>query len=69
MSTEELRLDLESFINKGLDQGLRGWPVKGQERATVGNPSQRSWYKLPLEHASLLPKVWNRRTSETLGVF
>ena len=29
MSSEELRLDLESFINKGLDQGLRGWPVKG----------------------------------------
>jgi hypothetical protein len=31
MCSEELRLDLESFINKGLNKGLRGWPVKGPE--------------------------------------
>jgi hypothetical protein len=42
MSSEELRLDLESFINKGLNKGLRGWPVKGQKRPVAGNSSQRS---------------------------
>lgn len=32
MCSEELRLDLESFINRALDKGLHGWPVKEQER-------------------------------------
>ncbi len=31
MCSEELRSDLESFINKGLNKGLRGWPVKVPE--------------------------------------
>jgi hypothetical protein len=66
MSSEELRLDLESFINKGLDQGLRGWPVKRQERDAVRNPSRHSGY-MPLELVSLLPKGWNGQTSKTLG--
>jgi len=37
MSSEELRLDLELFINKGLAKGLRGWPPKGQECRVEGN--------------------------------
>jgi len=41
MSSEELRLDLESFINKGLDRGLHGWPAKGRERPVEGNGSHR----------------------------
>lgn len=31
MSSEELRLDLESFINEGLNRGLHGWPRKVRE--------------------------------------
>src|SRR3989304_3879646 len=41
MCSEELRLDLESFINKGLSKGLRGWPVKEEERPAAENGSQR----------------------------
>jgi len=31
MSSEDLRLDLESFINTGLIDGRGGWPVKRGE--------------------------------------
>ena len=38
MSSEEMRVDLESFVNKGLHEGWRGWPVKyesGRHNALV----------------------------------
>ncbi len=28
MSSEEMRTELESFVNKGLREGWTGWPVK-----------------------------------------
>lgn len=28
MSSEEMRIELESFVNKGLREGWTGWPVK-----------------------------------------
>lgn len=28
MSAEQMRVELESFVNKGLRDGLKGWPVK-----------------------------------------
>lgn len=28
MSAEQMRVELESFVNKGLSEGLRGWPTK-----------------------------------------
>ena len=31
MNADEIRLDLESFINRGLREGWRGWPVKRQK--------------------------------------
>ena len=43
MSSEELRLDLESFINKGLKEGWRGWPVKKEAR-TGACISKEVWF-------------------------
>ena len=40
MNSEEVRLDLESFINKGLKKELRGWPLKGRKVSAAGNRSQ-----------------------------
>lgn len=29
MSAEEMRSDLEAFVNRGLSEGWCGWPMKG----------------------------------------
>ena len=29
MSAEEMRVELESFVNEGLEKGWCGWPAKG----------------------------------------
>ena len=28
MSSEEMRIELERFVNQGLQEGWTGWPVK-----------------------------------------
>ena len=33
MSSEEMRIELETFVNAGLREGWRGWPVKAQADA------------------------------------
>jgi len=30
MSAEDMRIELETFVNQGLQEGWRGWPMKGQ---------------------------------------
>jgi len=30
MCSEQMRAELESFVNKGLKEGWRGWPLKSQ---------------------------------------
>jgi hypothetical protein len=30
MSSEEMRIELERFVNTGLREGWTGWPLKGQ---------------------------------------
>lgn len=30
MSSDEMRVDLESFVNQGITEGWQGWPLKGQ---------------------------------------
>ncbi len=30
MSSEEMRTELEIFVNEGLREGWRGWPLKGE---------------------------------------
>ena len=30
MSSDEMRIELESFVNKGLKEGWCGWPLKSQ---------------------------------------
>lgn len=32
MSSEEMRIELESFVNTGLREGWHGWPRKGEAR-------------------------------------
>ena len=32
MSSEEMRVELETFVNAGLQEGWSGWPLKGQSR-------------------------------------
>ena len=36
MSSDEMRTELESFVNQGLRKGWRGWPVKGPREARRG---------------------------------
>ena len=40
MSSEQMRMELESFVNRGLREGWVGWPVKGRtgEEAAFGGP-------------------------------
>lgn len=30
MSSEQMRIELETFVNAGLQEGWRGWPLKAQ---------------------------------------
>jgi hypothetical protein len=32
MSSEEMRIELERFVNTGLREGWRGWPLKAESR-------------------------------------
>ncbi len=32
MSSEEMRTELEIFVNEGLREGWRGWPLKGESQ-------------------------------------
>ncbi len=32
MSSEDMRVELESFVNRGLQEGWHGWPRKGAHR-------------------------------------
>lgn len=36
MSSEEMRTELESFVNQGLRKGWRGWPLKGPREGLRG---------------------------------
>jgi hypothetical protein len=41
MSSEEMRVDLESFVNEGLAQGWLGWPVKARPTDEIRRPLDR----------------------------
>jgi len=36
MSSEEMRIELESFVNQGLQEGWGGWPPKSNTEKTGG---------------------------------
>ncbi len=39
MSSEEMRIELERFVNAGLRQGWRGWPLKEESpESNARNP-------------------------------
>ena len=40
MGSEEMRLDVELFINTGLKEGTLGWPVRSRR---YGQPETRCW--------------------------
>jgi hypothetical protein len=66
MSSEEMRAELEIFVNQGLQQGWRGWPLKG-DNSRSGSRKNRS------RTASL--RIWRGvrndsvRWTAPLGVF
>ena len=49
MSSEEMRTELEIFVNEGLREGWRGWPLKSETqkgrsgRGRLGIASLRVW--------------------------
>lgn len=45
MSAEQMRVELESFVNKGLKEGLRGWPVKAS--LAQAQASDRLYFAMP----------------------
>jgi hypothetical protein len=42
MSSEEMRTELEIFVNEGLREGWRGWPLKGESRPARSCGSRRN---------------------------
>lgn len=41
MSAEQMRMELESFVNQGLQEDWRGWPMKGQMSGREEFPDAR----------------------------
>jgi len=54
MSSEEMRNELEAFVNAGLREGWRGWPLKEENRT--------SWTSI-LSLAAGSARFWRRRDS------
>jgi len=40
MSSEEMRIELESFVNTGLREGWRGWPLKANHHQSAACRAQ-----------------------------
>jgi len=45
MSAEQMRVELESFVNQGLRDGLKGWPVK--TASTPGTEAPETYCSMP----------------------
>jgi hypothetical protein len=45
MSSDEMRMELEQFVNKGLREGWTGWPLKVE--ACVESRLAGQWSALP----------------------
>ena len=72
MSSEQMRVELESFVNKGLKEGWRGWPLKSQPpclerfRNLYSIPATAGFFacvqQIPLlEMSHLSPTILKRR--------
>jgi hypothetical protein len=46
MSAEEMRIELETFVNAGLEEGWRGWPRKAQTSLSL---TFRGWLPVAAE--------------------
>lgn len=57
MSSEEMRVELEAFVNTGLQEGWYGWPLKEESRT-----NQTSG----VLHAGLI-RFWRRQGSKAIG--
>ena len=47
MSSEEMRMELEQFVNVGLQQGWTGWPLKAE--ACVSSRFSGQWLAVSTE--------------------
>lgn len=58
MSSEEMRTELEIFVNEGLREGLRGWPLKSEiQKGRSGVASLRVWRGGRSKPASLMGRL------------
>ena len=69
MSSEELRLDLESFINAGLARGSRGWPRKIRKHCVAGNAGRRRALLRTSAYPTHLPEETEIRAFEAVSEF
>lgn len=58
MSSEEMRFELEAFVNTGLEEGWCGWPLKEQSRKSR---TSRVLHAGPI-------KLWRRQGSATAAL-
>lgn len=58
MSSEEMRTELEAFVNAGLREGWSGWPLKGESRMSR-TPG------LPVHPRPA--RIWSRRENGLTG--
>ncbi len=45
MDAEQMRVELESFVNKGLRKGLKGWPIK--QASTQSQEALQTYCTMP----------------------
>ena len=66
MSSEEMRTELEIFVNEGLREGWRGWPLKSANDKTRPCGSRRNVTALRIWRGGRSKPV---RVARRLGLF
>ena len=74
MSAEEMRSDLEIFVNRGLSEGWGGWPTKGLApgRAEIGRATAAATQLSGVRGDSLMHdrgSVWFAQATPLQGQF
>ncbi|HON90797.1 MAG TPA: hypothetical protein PLS24_02545 [Sedimentisphaerales bacterium] len=59
MNSDEMRIELEQFVNNGLREGWTGWPLKAKGGACVQSRWGGQWSVLP-------DRAWRRGLDERI---
>ena len=63
MSSDEMRTELEIFVNEGLREGWRGWPLKSEVRQDYPRGDRLSITSLRVWHGGRRgPACWTGRS-------